>query len=88
MVGRAACQSFSEASKEVTRKGTESKPNTAFSFWCAESRRSPMGAWPVWTARLISLPLNSEPPPWTTISSAPPVATPTASAKALPFWVW
>ena len=47
MVGRAACQSFSEASKEEARKGAESKPNTAFSFWCAESRRSPMGACPV-----------------------------------------
>ena len=88
MVGRAACHSLSDASKEVARNGIESTPKIALSFWCADNNRSPAGAWPVCTARLISLPLNSEPPPWTTISSLPPVATLTASAKALPFWVW
>ena len=88
MVGRAICHSFSDASNDVARNGTESMPKIGFSFSCADSSRSPIGACPVWTARLISLPLNSEPPPWTTISSLPPVAMPTASANSLPFWVW
>jgi hypothetical protein len=58
-----------------------------FSFWWAESRRSPIGTCPVCTARLISLPLNSEPPLCTTMVNLPPVANVTASAKALTFSV-
>ena len=88
MVGSAAAQSLSESSKLVARNGIESMPKTAFSFWWALSRRSPIGACPVCTARLISLPLKSEPPAWTVMVISPPVAVPTHSAKALPVWLW
>jgi hypothetical protein len=88
MVGFAASQSFAESSKLVARNGTESIPKIAFSFWWALRRRSPIGAWPVCTARLMSLPLNSEPPPWTVMVISPPVAEPTQRAKALPVSVW
>ena len=88
MAGFAASQSLAEAAKSVARNGTESKPNTAFSLACADISRSPIGACPVCTARLMSLPLNSEPLPWTTISTAPPVRSRDVRRKRLAFSVW
>ena len=72
----------------MARNGTLSTPKIGLSFWCADNSRSPIGAWPVCTARLMSLPENSEPLPWMTSSKAPPVPSVTHSAKALPFSVW
>jgi hypothetical protein len=86
--GRAAFQSLSEAAKEEARKGTESMPYNGFSLACAEISRSPIGACPVCTARLMSLPLNSEPPGCSAISILPPVAVLTQAAKSLAFSEW
>ena len=84
----AAFHSLSDWSKEVARNGIESMPKIGFSLACAEIRRSPIGAWPVWTARLMSLPANSEPPGWVTISSLPPVPSVTHLANLAPFSEW
>ena len=54
----------------------------------ADSSRSPMGAWPVWTARLMSPPEKSEPLGWVWMSTSPPVASRTQSAKPCAVSVW
>jgi len=48
----------------------------------------PIWAWLPWTARLISLALNSEPLSWTVIFSLPPVDLSTSAANWWMFSVW
>ena len=66
----------------VARKGRASISKIGSSLASAEIRRSPIGAWPVRTARKISSPLNRDPPGWVTTSSSPPEFCVTSSANA------
>ena len=79
--GRDAAHSFFASGNEVARNGTTSMPKIGLSFSRIEIRISPVCAWPVATARLISGPLNSDAPAWTEIVSLPPVASATSLAK-------
>ena len=88
MVGRAAASSFFASAKLVARNGTTSMPNTGSSFSWSEISTSPICAWPVATARLISGALNSEALPCTVIASLPPVAASTSLANWMRFSVW
>ncbi|MFT5896894.1 MAG: hypothetical protein ACI8VW_003778, partial [bacterium] len=44
IVDQAAANNLAESSKDAAKNGIESKPKTAFSFWCPDIRRSPIGA--------------------------------------------
>ena len=85
MVGFDAWYSFIESGKLVAMNGTTSMPKIGCSFSWIESRISPIWAWPVATARLMSGALNSDALACTWICSLPPVAAPTAFANRTRF---
>ena len=88
IAGFVACQSFLASAKLVARKGMTSAPKIGSSFSWIDSSTSPICAWPVITARLISGALNSEAPGWTVMTSSPLVASVTSLAKAARLTLW
>ena len=66
----------------------ESNAKRGDSFASTEISSSPIGTWPVCTARLISGILIREPLEWTLIVSLPPVAFATSCANWTTFFVW
>ena len=71
----------------MATNGTESAPNTAFSFSSRLISTSPICACPVCTARLISGALNNAPPGCTVMASLPPVALAMSAANWFRFCV-